>query len=223
MATSSVRLWKRKSEHMQRLYLERYKAQLQALEEVMDNVHLLVMTINAFLQVQRGNSMFSSLFEGYKFFAAFVDEAQNSNFWACYCVGLFVKTFVILSDVVHHAEQFRYGYARAQLAPAHPLVCFPWEKAITAGSYFSPWDLVEKEKVLLMSTTPRFGRLNAQFLRLTVEEYGPRRFSIRAIDETGRDFGALESARIPDTELRLVMYSDLTYLISRGKRKLDSK
>eukprot|EP00973_Karenia_brevis_P064597 8975109-Karenia_brevis.AAC.1 len=69
--------WKQKSERMHLLSTRLWKAKLQALEDLFSHAKMFVFTVDAFIQISSGESVFSKLFARVTWKLCVVDEAHQ--------------------------------------------------------------------------------------------------------------------------------------------------
>ena len=213
--------WKCANEELQRLAVARYKAKLQALEEIFAAVDVFVLTLDCFLQIGSGHSVLSPLFEQFTIVVAYIDEAHNTPLHKVYCAALLVSTLFVLGDEEQFAETYSFGSQRGQgIAEDHTIV-YQWEKTLSGPSFLSPWSAMRNGDIFVESTTWRFGPKLCAFLRETVEGYGRSGSAISSPMETPEKYTPDELSRVPSTRLRFVDYHDLHYHTSAHRGCLD--
>jgi hypothetical protein len=213
--------WKCANEELQRLAVARYKAKLQALEEIFAAVDVFVLTLDCFLQIGSGHSVLSSLFEQFKIVVAYIDEAHITPLHKVYCAALLVSTLFVLGDEEQFAETYSFGTQRGQDISEEQTLTYQWEKSLSGPYFFSPWSAMRDADIFVEFTTWRFGTELCAFLRDTVVSVSPKGLQIASPMESPQKYTAEELARVPSTRLRSVEYQNLQYHTSDHRGCLD--
>jgi hypothetical protein len=172
VSTPEGKVWKVENEDLKRMQTKRYAAKLQAMEDIFGDIDLLVLTLDAFLQLKSGKSQLSEIFAPFEFVLGVVDEVHQSDFYRVYGAALLCsKTLFLLGDRHQYIEYLKYGSKLAADADESVDLAFSWQRCISGGFHMHPWTCAEVDTKLKLNRTWRFGIKICEFLRRTTPGY----------------------------------------------------
>ena len=216
-------MWKKKAQRMHLLSIRLYAAKMQALEDLVGNVKIFLFTVDAFIQIASGASVFSRIFEGIVWKFCVIDEAHQLTLYQVAAVAFAVQHVLLLFDRAQQIEFQKQNNAKGKEVILQIGDCYSWQKAIFGGSQVAPWICLRAKDIHHLTFSWRFGPEVTIFQRYTSQLYGPATDGIWSPEEKPELFSAKDLARVPNTRLRFVSYVGAEYDSCQQRGFLDNQ
>ena len=204
-------MWKRKAQRMHLLSTRVYAAKMQALEDLFGNVKIFLFTVDAFIQIASGESVFSKMFECIVWKLCVVDEAHQLTLYQVAAVAFAVQHVLLLFDRAQEIEFQKQNNTRSKEVILQFGDFYSWERAIFGGSQVAPWICLRAKDIHRLRFSWRFGPEVTIFQRYTSKLYGHNTDGIWSPQEKPELFSDKDLARVPNTRLRFVSYVGAEY------------